>query len=58
MLLYVVAEGGESRARIVARRLIELSIRYPLRRIPAILIATWELLTGRRPLTLAGADGS
>jgi hypothetical protein len=46
MLLYVVAEGGESRARLVARRLVELSTRYRLRRIPAILITTWELLTG------------
>jgi len=45
MLLYVVAEGGESRARLVARRLVELSSRYRLRRIPAILITTWELLT-------------
>jgi DNA-binding MarR family transcriptional regulator len=45
MLLYVVAEGGESRARLVARRLVELSTRYRLRRIPAILITTWELLT-------------
>jgi hypothetical protein len=45
-LLYVVAEGGESRARLVARRLVELSTRYRLRRIPAILITTWELLTG------------
>jgi hypothetical protein len=53
MLLYVVAEGGESRARFVARRLVELSARYRLSRIPAILISTWELLTGgdrsRRP---------
>jgi hypothetical protein len=45
MLLYVVAEGGESRARLVARRLVELSNRYRLRRVPAILITTWELLT-------------
>jgi hypothetical protein len=46
LLLYVVAEGGESRARLVARRLVELSARYRLRRIPAILITTWELLAG------------
>ncbi len=46
MLLYVVAEGGESRARLVARQLVELSNRYRLRRVPAVLISTWELLTG------------
>lgn len=46
VLLYVVAEGGETRARLVARRLVELSSRYRLRRMPAILITTWELLTG------------
>jgi hypothetical protein len=45
MLLYVVAEGGETRARLVARRLVELVARYRLRRMPAILISTWELLT-------------
>ena len=45
MLLYVVAEGGESRARLVARRLVELTARYRLKRMPAILITTWELLT-------------
>ena len=45
MLLYVVAEGGETRARLVARRLVELATRYRLRRMPAILITTWELLT-------------
>ncbi len=45
MLLYVVAEGGEARARAVARRLVELAGRYRLRRTPAILITTWELLT-------------
>lgn len=45
MLLYVVAEGGETRARLVARRLVELAARYRLRRMPAILISTWELLT-------------
>ncbi|MEW6568570.1 MAG: replication-relaxation family protein [Chloroflexota bacterium] len=49
LLLYVVAEGGESRARLVARRLIDLSTRYRLRRIPAILITTWELLTNGDP---------
>ncbi len=45
MLLYVVAEGGETRARLVARRLVELAASYRLRRMPAILITTWELLT-------------
>ena len=52
MLLYVVAEGGETRARLVARRLVELASRYRLRRMPAILITTWELLTDGN---LAGA---
>jgi DNA-binding MarR family transcriptional regulator len=45
MLLYVVAEGGETRARLVARRLVELASRYRLGRMPAILVTTWELLT-------------
>lgn len=50
MLLYVAAEGGETRARAVARRLVALAARYRLRRMPAMLITTWELLTedGRR----------
>ena len=47
LLLYVVAEGGEARARLVARRLVELTARYRLTRTPSILITTWELLTGR-----------
>ncbi len=46
LLLYVVAEGGEARARLVARRLVELASRYRLVRAPAILITTWELLVG------------
>jgi len=49
MLLYVVAEGGEGRARRVARCLVELGQRYHLRRTPAILISTWELLTNDDP---------
>ena len=46
LLLYVVAEGGEARARLVARRLVELSSRYRLARTPAILITTWEMPIG------------
>jgi DNA-binding MarR family transcriptional regulator len=45
LLLYVVAEGGETRARLIARRLVELTAHYRLKRMPAILITTWELLT-------------
>lgn len=45
VLLYVVAEGGENRARLVARKLVKLAGSYSLQRTPAILITTWELLT-------------
>ncbi len=45
VLLYVVAKGGQRRARLVARKLVELASKYSLQCAPAILITTWELLT-------------